>query len=140
MGSIVREAQLDVSAETAWEVLDRYTRSELHVFSTCHSERQVGDCRVVTNALDGAEIWERNVTVDPVRRRAVYAIPGFPGAEHHQAEMRVFRADSGSATLVWTTDLLPDSLVPLLAPHYDVMFEDLCTVINAYTADEPVSA
>jgi hypothetical protein len=130
MGSIVREADLGVSAEAAWEVLDRYTRSELHVFSSCYAEHAVGDCRVVTNAQDGTLIHERNVTIDPARMRAVYTVVDYPGAEHHQAEMRV--VPGSPARLVWTTDLLPDALAEQMAPYYDLMFEELRAVVDAY--------
>lgn len=132
MGSLVYEGDLAVSAAAAWEVLERYTRSELHIFSACHSEHQVGDYRVVTNAVDGSQIWERNVTVDPIRRRAVYAIPEFPGAEHHHAEMRVTPGIGAGCVLTWTTDLLPDALVDALRPAYDVMFAELIRAVNAY--------
>ncbi|MEV2242264.1 SRPBCC family protein [Micromonospora sp. NPDC049891] len=133
MATIYHEAKLTVTADVAWDFLDRYTRSEVHVFSACTSERQEDDYRVVTLA-DGTEIRERNVTVDPVRMRAVYAIPGFPGAEHHQAEMRVLADGDGAATLVWTTDILPHELVEHLGETYGVMFGELVTAVNEHGA------
>jgi Polyketide cyclase / dehydrase and lipid transport len=131
MGTIHRTAMIDVTPEVAWDFLDRYTRSEVHVFSNCVAERQEGEYRVVT-LPDGQEIWERNVTVDRARRRAVYAISGLLGAEHHQAEMRVDVADDGSARLVWITDLLPDAFAEQLAPVYDQLFDELTAAVNAH--------
>ena len=64
MATIYREAKLTVTADVAWDFLERYTRSEVHVFSACTSEHQEDDCRVVT-LIDGSEVWERNVSVDP---------------------------------------------------------------------------
>ncbi|PWU52028.1 hypothetical protein DLJ47_19890 [Micromonospora sp. S4605] len=133
MGTIYREAKLKVTADVAWDFLDRYTRSEVHAFSACKSERQEDDYRVVTLA-DGTEIWERNVTVDPALMRAVYTIPSFPGADHHQAEMRVLTDGDGAATLVWTTDLLPHELVERLSEAYEVMFGELVAAINEHGA------
>ncbi|MEV4545169.1 SRPBCC family protein [Micromonospora echinaurantiaca] len=132
MGSIYREAKLKVTADVAWDFLDRYTRSEVHVFSACKNERQEGDYRVVT-LVDGTEIGERNVTVDPAAMRAVYTIPGFPGAEHHQAEMSVLTDGDGTATLVWTTDLLPHELVERLSEAYEVMFGELVAAVNEHS-------
>ena len=66
--------------------------------------------------------------------RAVCAIPGFPGAEHHQAEMRVLTDGEGSATLVWTTDLLPHALAEHLSEAYEVMFNELVAAVNAHGA------
>ncbi|MEU6020241.1 hypothetical protein [Micromonospora sp. NPDC047134] len=129
MGTIHHEAKLTVPADVAWDFLDRYTRAEVHIFSACVSERRKDDHRVVT-LIDGTELWERNVTVDPTRRRAVYAIPGFPGAEHHQAEMRILTDDEGTATLLWTTDLLPHELATHLTDTYAVMFSELLAAVN----------
>ncbi|AEB45242.1 MULTISPECIES: hypothetical protein [Micromonospora] len=131
MGTIHHEATLTVPADVAWDFLDRYTRAEVHIFSACVGERQQDDHRVVT-LIDGTELWERNVTVDPQRRRAVYAIPGFPGAEHHQAEMRVLTDDNGTATLLWTTDILPHSLAAHLSDTYAVMFSELLAAVNGH--------
>ncbi|GIJ29159.1 hypothetical protein Vqi01_43210 [Micromonospora qiuiae] len=131
MATIYREAKLTVTADVAWDFLDRYTRAEVHIFSACAGERQEDDYRVVTLA-DGTEIWERNVAVDPALMRAVYTIPGFPGAEHHQAEMRVLADGEGAATLVWTTDLLPHELVEHLSEAYEVMFNELVAAVNEH--------
>src|ERR1700730_8166763 len=109
MATIYRSATLSVSPDAAWDVLDRYTRSELHIFKNCASERQVDDYRVVVT-LDGMELWERNITVDPQRRRAVYTVPGIPGAEHHQTETRIVGDCPGYNVLPLPTAPLPHQL------------------------------
>ncbi|ROO87455.1 polyketide cyclase/dehydrase/lipid transport protein [Actinocorallia herbida] len=131
MGSIHRSAHLDVTADEAWDFLDRYTRSEVHVFSMCRAERQEGEYRVVT-LHDGTELWERNVTVDPERRRATYTVPGLNGAEHHHAEMRIEAEANGRTRLIWVTDLLPDHLAEDRADTYDTLFAELVTAINTF--------
>jgi hypothetical protein len=131
MASIYHSARLDVPPGVAWDFLDRYTRSEVHVFSACVGERREGDSRVVTLA-DGTEVYERNVTVDPDRMRAVYTVPGLSGSEHHQAEMRVIEDADGGATLIWITDLLPDSLVHLMRDTYQVLFSELVGAVNGH--------
>lgn len=133
MATIHRSAPLAVSADDAWSVLDRYTRSEVHVFANCASERQVDDYRVVVT-VDGMELWERNVTVDTARRRAVYTVPGIPGVEHHQAEMRVDVDAGGRATLVWVTDLLPHELAEAMSEVYDMLFADLLAAVEGRPA------
>lgn len=135
MGTIYRSAQLAVTADAAWDFLDRYTRAEVHVFSMCVSERQEGEFRVVTLA-DGQEVWERNVTVDPVRRRAAYTIPGHRGAEHHHAEMRIDVDQEGRVVLVWVTDYLPHRLAEERAASYDDLFAELVAATNAHGALE----
>jgi hypothetical protein len=129
MATIYRSAELTVPADVAWRFLDRYTRSEVHIFANCVSERQVDDFRVVVTA-DGMELWEQNITVDAARRRAVYTVPGIPGVKHHQAEMRIDVDADGAATLVWITDLLPHDLADTLGPVYDTLFADLLAAVE----------
>jgi hypothetical protein len=130
MATIYRSAALTVPGDVAWRFLDRYTRSEVHVFANCVSERQVDDFRVVITS-DGMELWEQNITVDGERRRAVYTVPGIPGVTHHQAEMRIDVDPDGAATLVWITDLLPHELADALGPVYDTLFADLLAAVEA---------
>ncbi|MFJ9127707.1 SRPBCC family protein [Streptomyces sp. NPDC102340] len=131
MSSVHRSAELDVSADVAWDFIERYTRSEVHVFSLCRSERQEGEYRVVT-LRDGREIWERNVTVDPAHRRAAYTVPHLNGAEHHHAEMRVEVDRLGGVHLIWVTDYLPHEIADERAARYDDLFAELVAAVNAH--------
>ncbi|MCD4533045.1 hypothetical protein LRP67_02990 [Nocardioides sp. cx-169] len=131
MASIHHRAPLEVSADTAWDFLECYARASVHVFSSCVGERLVDDFRVVTLG-DGTEIWERNVTVDPVHRRASYTTPGLHDAEHHHAEMRIEEGADGVAHLVWVTDYLPHSLAEDRAPVYEGLFGDLLAAVNGH--------
>jgi hypothetical protein len=132
MSGIYFEAKLpSTSADVAWDFLDRYTRSEVHAFSSCVAERREGEYRVVTLA-SGQEIWERNVTVDPVHRRASYTIRALNGAEHHHAEMRVDVASDGTVKLVWVTDYLPHEIAGQRAANYAVLFDELVAAVSAH--------
>jgi hypothetical protein len=90
-----------------------------------------GEHRVVTMP-GGHEVWERNVTVDPDRRRTSYTITGLNGAEHHHAEMRVDAGPDGTATLVWVTDYLPHELAEQRAAGYTALFKELVAAVNAH--------
>jgi hypothetical protein len=131
MGTIYCEAQVDVPADVAWDYLDRFTRAEVLPFSSCVAGRLDGEHRVVTMP-GGHEVWERNVTVDPVRRRTSYTITGLNGAEHHHAEMRVDAAPDGTVTLVWVTDYLPHELADQRAAGYAALFDELVAAVNAH--------
>lgn len=131
MASIYRSGTVSVSPDVAWAFLEAYSRSEVHVFSACVAERQVDDHRVVTT-VDGREIWERIVTVDPVHRRASYTVPGLNGAEYHHAEMRVDLDADEATTLTWITDLIPHELAEQRASLYDGMFAELVAAVCAY--------
>jgi hypothetical protein len=131
MASLSYRAPLSVPAEVAWDFLDRYTRAEVHVFSSCIAERSEDDYRVVTIA-DGSDVWEQNVTVDAEGMRAVYRVPGLAGSEHHQAEMRIETDGAGAPHLVWVTDILPHHLAELMRDTYDTLFAELHTAVNAH--------
>lgn len=107
MGSIYCAAPADV----AWDYLDRFTRAEVLPFSSCVAGRLDGERRVVTMS-GGHEVWERNVTVDPVRRRTSYTITG----------------------LNWVTDYLPHELAGQRAAGYAALFDELVAAVNAHEA------
>jgi hypothetical protein len=131
MASIYCAARLDVPADVAWDYLDRFTRAEVLPFSSSAAGRSEGEYRVVT-MRGGHEIWERNVTVDPIRRRTSYTIEGLNGAEHHHAEMRVDVGTDDAVTLVWDTDYLPHELADQRAASYAVLFDELVAAVNAH--------
>jgi len=132
MASIHLAARLDVPADVAWDYLDRFTRSEVQPFSAGVATRD-GEYRVVAMP-GGTEIRERNVTVDPVHRRASYTIPGLNGAEHHHAEMRVDEDKDGTVTLTWVTDYLPHELAEQRAAGYQALFGELVAAVTAHAA------
>jgi hypothetical protein len=133
VATITRRAKLDVPADAAWRFVDRYTRCEVHMFpSLAASERQEGEYRVVTRQ-NGAEVWERMVGVDHDTMRAAYIIPGIPGVEHHAASMQIIDDGDGRSTVVWITDVLPDSMADALAPTFDTAFADMVAALNGCT-------
>jgi hypothetical protein len=131
VASIYRVATLEVSPEVAGDYLERFAYARAHVFSMATGERMEGDARIVTQA-DGSEIVELNVTVDPVRRRVAYTVPGLNGAEHHHAEMRVDVDADGSARLSWTIDYLPHHLAEEREELYDGLFAELLAAVNSH--------
>ena len=134
MATIYHAAPVTVPARVAWDFLERYSRSEVHVFSVCVDEYQDGDYRVVVLA-DGSEVRERNVTVDPERMRAVYTVPGL-GAEHHQAEMRLVVHGNDAVILEWCTDVLPHAFAEQLRDVFEPMFQELLTAVNHHQMPE----
>ena len=73
-----------------------------------------GDVRTVTFA-DGLVAHERIITVDDEHRRVAYAVVDGP-FDHHHASMQVVPNDDGTSTIVWTTDILPAEMVPVITP------------------------
>jgi hypothetical protein len=88
-----------------------------------------GTARVVTFA-NGAVARELIVTLDNDTRRLAYSVVGGM-ASHHNASFQVFPTTDGGTTLVWITDLLPNTL----APAFTGMIEGGAAVIKR-TLDE----
>ena len=63
---------------------------------------------------DGTILRETIVAVDDSFRRLVWAIDGAP-VTHHNGALQVFET-LGGARVVWTADVLPDSLVAAFQP------------------------
>ena len=131
MATIFYASSVQVPPDVAWDFLERYIRSKVHAFSACVSERQEGDFHVVTLA-DGAEVRDRNVSVDASRMRAVYTVPWLLGTEHYQAEMRVVPQGDGGSILEWSTDVFPPELANVLRQPYAAMFDELVTAVNRH--------
>jgi hypothetical protein len=142
MASILKSARLSIGAKEAWEFIDKYTRSEVHVFANSQgerlehvsspdatSERPAGDYRVVTD-WEGKDFWELNVGVDPDHMRAAYTVPGLFGATFHAASMQIVDDGGPGCTLIWITDVLPDSFVTDLGEFYVGLFDELVSAVE----------
>ena len=71
---------------------------------------QDGAVRLVTFG-NGMQVRERLVTRDDAGRRLVYTTEG-GRATHYNAVVEVLEVAGAGCRLVWTVDLLPDSLAP----------------------------
>jgi Polyketide cyclase / dehydrase and lipid transport len=116
MATIRKVIPLGASPEAVWEALADFQAVHERVapgFVT--GSRPEGEDRVVTFAA-GGEAQERLVTADAAGRRLVYTVVrGALGATHHQASVEVHEVPGeGGSQLVWTTDVLPDTLGPVV--------------------------
>jgi hypothetical protein len=108
---------IGVDPATAWEAVRDFANVHERVaagFVTA-SRLDNGD-RIVTFET-GAQARERLIDVDDERRRLVYSvIDSSLGFIHHQASVEVVATaeNEGRSRLVWTADLLPDTLRPVV--------------------------
>ena len=129
MASIYRTARLNVPASAAWDVVDKYTRTDIHVFSVVAKQHMEGDWRICESP-DGHVARELNITVDPEHMRASYTVPDLFESTFHHASMQVFDNGDGSSTLTWITDVLPDTFVEEHADLYDGLWSDLVQAVE----------
>jgi hypothetical protein len=110
MATIRKVISLAAPVEQVWDVIRDvgaiHTRfAPGFVVGTRMEEAGV---RIVTFA-NGLVVRELIITVDDQAHRLAYSISG--GAPtHHNASFQVFPAAAGHSSLVWITDLLPDTL------------------------------
>ena len=116
MATIIKEAIIDASPEDAW--------GALRDFGAVHERLVPGfvvDCRLdddgsrVVTFFNGAVAREILIGVDEAARRLAYAaVEGPLGSTHHNASAQVLAAPGGGTRFVWTTDVLPDAVAPIV--------------------------
>jgi hypothetical protein len=118
MASIRKEILIDTDPSTAWEALRDFAAVHERVARGFVIDSRLEDDehidRVIT-FVNGAVARERLVACDDEHRRLVYSIvESALGFAHHQASVEVREADPAvsGTLLVWTTDVLPDSVGP----------------------------
>ena len=118
MTSIRKEILIDTDASTAWEALRDFGALHERVARGFVIDSRLEDHehteRVIT-FVNGASARERLVACDDEHRRLVYSVvESSLGFAHHQSSVEVHDADPAvsGTRLVWTTDVLPDSVGP----------------------------
>ena len=77
------------------------------------STELVEGARIVTFG-NGMTARERFVSADDAGRRLVYSIEG-GRLTHHNASVQVLDAPGGTARVIWTADILPDTLAETIS-------------------------
>ena len=132
MAIILKSANLSVSPDAAWDIVDRFMRADIRVFSFIKENRIEGPVRTVVS--EGLEQQELNITIDPEHMYASYTLLESPfwKATYHHGCMRVFDTGDGRCRFEWITDVAPDSWAAELGGEYmDTLWSDLVTVLES---------
>jgi hypothetical protein len=130
---IYKSADLRVSAEAAWNIVERFMRAEIRVFGFIEENRIDGPLRTVVSSGSGREQPELNITVDPDLMYASYTLLKTPEwqATHHHAFMRVFDTGDGGCRFEWITDVAPDAWLSVARRKFiDGLWDDLRRVLE----------
>ena len=112
MATIHKEISIDAPAEQVWAAVRDVGAIHERLVPGLVADTELEEgARLVTFA-NGLVIRERFVTIDDENQRFAYSATG-GNAIHHNSSMQVF-ADGAGSRLVWITDLLPDSVAPLV--------------------------
>ena len=116
MASIYQDIQLGVTSDEAWAAMRDFGAVHERVAPGFVIDARLdGDDRIVTFHT-GATARERLVTIDDDRRRLVYSVVQSQlGFAHHQASVEVVDADEEGCRLLWTADVLPDTIAPAVS-------------------------
>jgi hypothetical protein len=133
MATIRKEIPLLASPDTVWDVL-----RDVGAIHTRLAPGFVVDTRLEEGArlvtfANGLTVRELIVTVDHDSRRLAYAVVGGT-AKHHNASFQALPNpnSTGGTTLIWITDILPDTA----APAFTAMIDAGASVIKS-TLDQP---
>ena len=112
MASIIREIQIDASADDVWDAVRDFTAVDKRLVPGFVVEsRPDGDSARLVTFFTGGTAREVLVGVDEDARRLAYSVVEGPlGATHHNASAQVFAAGLNGTRFVWITDVLPDKL------------------------------
>jgi carbon monoxide dehydrogenase subunit G len=116
MATIRKDIPINATAEQVWDVIRDVGAIHRRLAPGYVVDTRMedgGGARIVTFA-NGLMVRELIVTVDSDSRRLAYAAAGGTAA-HHNASFQVFPTAEGKATLVWITDVLPDTAAAAFA-------------------------
>jgi hypothetical protein len=131
---ILKSAHLSVSPAAAWEIVDRFMRADIRVFSFIEENRIERSLRTVISGGGSLEQPELNITIDPENMYASYTLlesPFWKGTYHHGC-MRVLDTGDGRCRFEWITDVAPDSRAVELGEYIDAygLWSDLLKVLE----------
>jgi len=120
MATIRKEITIPTDPADAWDAIRDFGGvHERLAAGFVTATRMDGGDRIVT-FVNGSSARERLVAVDEDRRRLVYSVVDSGlGFAHHQASAEVVDGEGGETRFIWTTDLLPDELAPVIDQMMD---------------------
>jgi hypothetical protein len=130
MATLRRQIPLNKGAASVW--------AAVRDFGAVHSRlargfvtdlKMEGEDRVVT-FFNGMVARERLVTTDEENCRLVYTVVE-GRASHYNAAVQVFSEGDGRSRLIWTIDLLPESLAPAIGGMMDQAAEFMRKTLEA---------
>lgn len=126
MGSVMRDVAIDAAADIAWSAVADVGNVHIRLVPGFVRDTTLTDgVRTVTFA-NGVVIREAIVSIDQERRRIAYGSIGAK-ASHHNASIEIVPTGDASCRLIWTTDVLPDALVPYILGNV----ENALPIMNA---------
>ncbi len=114
MATICKEIRVAADAATVWDAIRDIGNAHVRVFRGVLKHVELtSEGRIVTFA-SGFVVREPTVDVNDELRRYAWTSAG-GRTTHYNASLQVFEGSGGGSRIVWTTDLLPNEVRPIVA-------------------------
>lgn len=113
MATVRKQIALDTTAAKAWSALRDFGAVHMRVAPGFLTNLEMDEGDRIATFFNGMVARERLVTLDDEECRLVYTVVE-GRASHYNAAVRIFPEGDGHSRLVWTVDLLPDTLAPAI--------------------------
>lgn len=113
MATIRKEIAIEAPAATVWAALRDFAAVDRRVAPGFLTDLKMEDGDRIVTFFNGLVARERLVSVDDEECRLVYTTIG-GRTTHYNAAVQVFPAGDDRSQLIWTVDLLPDTLGPAI--------------------------
>ena len=140
MGTIYKEFVVNADPEFVWEAICDVGALHRRLARGFVADTQLsGGIRTIT-FNDGYVAREQLVSVDGDRRRLVCSAIG-GRASHHNSAFQVLEGFDGNARVIWTTDVLPNEVMPVFEQMADAAARAMkLTLEKSYTSIEKLEA
>ncbi len=130
MATILRDIEIGASAESVWSAVRDVGNAHVRLFPGFVTDVTMEpDIRHVRFAT-GWVIHELIVSIDDDLRRIAYAsVQG--RAQHHNSSMQVIPISAERCRILWTTDVLPDSVASSISDILNIAIPIMVRTLEA---------
>ena len=114
MASIIREIIIDAPADKVWDAVADFGAVHTRFAPGFVVDTQLEEGARVVTFGNGVVARELFLGADHEARRLAYSVRT-ERFEHHSASFQVTDEGDGRSRLVWTADVLPDGVAPMVA-------------------------
>ena len=139
MATLIKDITLDAPAEAVWDAVADVgaVHTRFAPGFVTHVELVPG-ARLVT--FDTGQVFREDIIgLDHAHRRLAYSVKS-EAMSHHNASFQVFEAGPGRSRLVWTVDLLPDTVAPYMESRLEAGLAAAKDVLGRVPRAETVPA
>lgn len=130
MATIFRDIEIGASAESVWAAVRDVGNAHVRLFPGFVTDVTMEPGMRHVRFATGWVIHELIVSIDDDLRRIAYAsVQG--RAQHHNSSMQVIPISEGRCRILWTTDVLPDSVASSISDILNIAIPIMVRTLEA---------